>query len=112
MSKRAKRIGVGLFLLAAMGLALPYAFAATDAFFGGRSLRMTRISAGKCTDSAYSCLWFDTVKRMRFWNGSNDLYTPNANMAVPTSGKYVLVTDTVDGGAKWIPVTDGGLVLP
>jgi len=88
------------------------AYAATDAFYAGRALRMTRIASGKCTDSSYSCGWFDTTRLSRFWNGKNDLYTVNANGAVPTSGKYVLVTDSVDGGAKWIHPTDGGLVLP
>ncbi len=88
------------------------AYAATDAFFAGRSLRMTRIAEGKCTTAAYSCSWFDTSKFQRFWNGSHDLYTPNANNAIPTTGRYVLVTDTTDGGAKWISPTDGGLVLP
>ncbi len=88
------------------------AYAATDAFFAGRSIRMTRIAAGTCTNAAYSCSWFDTSKIQRFWNGSHDLYTVNANGAPPASGRYVLVVDRTDGGVKWISPTDGGLVLP
>ena len=88
------------------------AYAATDAFYAGRALRMTRVAASKCTDSAYSCEWFDTTSNERYWDGVRSRYTVNANAAAPTSGKYVLVTDAVDGGLKWIHPTDGGLVLP
>ncbi len=88
------------------------AYAATDAFFAGRSVRMTKTAAATCTGSAINCLWFDTTSRMRFWNGTDSLYTANSNNAMPTSGRWVLATDPVDGGAKWISPTDGGLVLP
>jgi hypothetical protein len=108
--------------------------AATDAFFAGRSLRMTRIDTGKCTSSAYSCSWFDTSNKSRFWDGTNDTYVATANatdggvmppkgtivystgtawrsLSAPT-GRQVLAIDKTDGGLKWVSPTDGGLVLP
>ena len=89
------------------------AWAAVDAFFAGRAVRMTKTAASTCaTTPGYNCKWFDTSNRERFWNGTESHYTVNANAAAPTSGRWVLTSDPVDGGLKWTSPTDGGLVLP
>ena len=107
---------------------------ATDAFFAGRAVRMTKTAAATCSDSGINCSWFDTSNRERFWNGTTSLYTTNSTESTPTKGKIlvgngtnwvslasgtnkqVLTVNTTDGGLptglKWVSPTDGGLVLP
>jgi hypothetical protein len=88
------------------------AYAAVDVLFGGRGIRFTKTATSTCAGSSYNCLWFDTSNNERFYDATRSRYTVNANTATPTSGKWVLATDSVDGGLKWIHPTDGGLVLP
>lgn len=121
-----------LFLL--LGIAgCGVAYAATDAFFAGRALRMTKTAAATCSNAAYNCEWFDTSNRQRFWNGTTSLYTVDSTdgtqqagkvlysngtnwvTLAPGNSKQALVTQVTDGGVKqlrWVSPTDGGLVLP
>ncbi len=106
---------------------------ATDAYFAGRALRMTRVAASTCDASAYSCAWFDTGSRERFWNGVTSLFTVNTTEGTPTAGKVlygngtnwvslaagtskqVLTTQVTDGGVtqlRWVSPTDAGHVTP
>lgn len=88
------------------------ALAATDAFFGGRALRMTRIVSGKCTNNAYSCIWFDVTNHFRFWNGSTDDYVvthnPVPDAGIPPKGSILGST-----GSGWytLPPGTAGQVL-
>jgi hypothetical protein len=99
-------IALGMFIF------VPLAWAATDAFFAGRSLRMTKITAGKCTDSAYRCIWFDITTRFRFWNGTADDYVVTTasvpDGGVPPKGR-ILCSD----GTEWesLPAGTAGQVL-
>lgn len=111
---------------------IPLAWAATDAYFAGRAIRMTKTAAATCTDANHNCKWFDTSSRERFWNGTTSLYTTNSTESTPTKGKIlvgngtnwvslaagsngqVLATDTTDGGLptglRW--EASGGLSDP
>ncbi len=106
---------------------------ATDAFFAGRAIRMTRIAASTCAGDR-NCVWFDTSNRFRYWNATTSLYVTGSTEGTPTKGKIlvgdgtnwvslaagsnkqVLTVNTTDGGLptglKWVSPTDGGLVLP
>lgn len=93
-------------LIVTLVLCAGIAIAGTDAYFAGRSLRMTKISAGKCVDSAYRCIWFDITSRFRFWNGTNDDYVvttaPVPDAGVPPKGD-ILCAD----GTQWKVIAGG-----
>lgn len=91
------------------------AWAAVDAFFAGRSIRMTRTTYGAASNcdgvSAYSCLQFDNAPspKVRFWNGTtygHVIHTPSPS---PRAQGAVLYSD----GSQWqqLPAGSNGQVL-
>jgi hypothetical protein len=99
-----KRWALTIGFLAFAGLA----WAGTDAYFAGRSLRMTRKTNGTCEgQTAYSCIWFDTLNGFRYWNGSSSHHVATG---VPTAGRIVVGSTTVtgDGGTTTWTVLNPG----
>ncbi len=78
---------------------------AVDAFFAGRSVRMTKTAAGTCQadgGNSVNCEWFDTSNRERFWNGTASLYTTNSTEGTPSKGKIL-----VGNGTNWQSIAAG-----
>lgn len=98
-----------LLAVAALALLWPLArvaWAATDAFFAGRALRMTRVAAAtsKCSDAAYSCLQYDdaTPSRPRYWNGSVLTQVITTPSPAPNTGAILY-----GNGTNWIQLPPG-----
>lgn len=111
-------LGATIVAVCVLSVSFPsVAEALTDVFFAGRGIRTSKLNpdGGTCSGTTYDCMWFDSQNRQRFYPGGLDngksLYTVTCNNP-PPAGRAVLVTDTADGGCKWISPTDGGLVLP
>lgn len=105
MIKKLKRWPFLVGALAVLGIFCSLAWAAADAFFAGRALRMTKTATNSCNGFAgYNCKSFDTSNRERFWNGTTTLYTTNSTEGTPTKGKLL-----VGDGTNWVSVTPGTL---
>ncbi len=94
MRKHKVSVLVTLLLCSTMAFAM-------DAFFAGRSVRMTRTAAATCS-GAVSCIWFDTTAGFRYWNGTASLYVTASTESTATKGKLL-----VGNGTNWVSLPEG-----